>query len=99
MTLLQQVVKQYPDTEAGTWAKSDLEVLQADKAFLSALDQHHRTSRAKSLLALAESYLQNGQPQIAAKNYKQVLTEFPHTEWAAKAEVKLEEIKDAQEGK
>ena len=46
----------------------------------------------KSLLDMADRYRQAGKDDAAAKNLRQVIKDFPNTDWAAKAKEQLANI-------
>ncbi len=92
--LLTKMSKTFGASPSGKRAGADLKALLADKAFAAKLARHRRSKQARTALKKAEIYENAGLTAKAAEYYRQLVSDFPDTDEAAKAKAVLSLIEE-----
>jgi tetratricopeptide (TPR) repeat protein len=87
-----QLAQQYADTEQGKEAQESLAGFNSDEDFQKQLKLCEGDAACKTLLSLARSYRANKLFDVARTNYKQVLDQFPNTQFALLATEELKTL-------
>jgi thiol-disulfide isomerase/thioredoxin len=91
-TRYQQIVKQFPSTDAGKTAAQAVKMYESDPAFVRRANESTAAGKAKGMLALAQSYRAASRTDLARKKYQEVIDTFPGTSFATTAAKALAEL-------
>lgn len=88
----ERIIERYPEELAALRAEKRLEAFGKDPEIAAALDEGRKVladEKCPRWLNLADNFIINKQPQRAKEYLERVIEEFPDSEWAGKARVKL----------
>jgi TolA-binding protein len=88
----QQIVKQFPSTDAAKTAAQAVKMYESDPAFVRRANESAASGKAKGMLALAQSYRAASRTDLARKKYQEVIDTFPGTSYATTAAKALAEL-------
>jgi tetratricopeptide (TPR) repeat protein len=92
MDLLERIVSRCPDCPAGQSAAKELAALKADKQFYEEFLARRQARQAETILRLAQGLRQAGRLDKALLYYRKVLTDFPKTPAAQRAQMEAAEV-------
>ena len=87
-----QIVKSFEGTTAATSAAEAVAKYEQDPAFTKRANETTGASKAKGLLALAQSYRKSNRLDLARKKYQEVIDTYPNTSFADEASKALKEM-------
>jgi hypothetical protein len=85
--------KEYSDTEPGKKGVELLTKLEADKKLIQAIEVFQEDEKARQAFQMAEMYHKANLQDKAAAGYRDILKNYPKSEYAAKAKARLGAIK------
>jgi thiol-disulfide isomerase/thioredoxin/outer membrane protein assembly factor BamD (BamD/ComL family) len=84
-----QIVSEYAGTAAATTASTAVSAYEGDSAFMGQFNGAATDTKAKSLFNLAESYRNSDRPDLAAKRYQQLISDYPTSKYVAASKAAL----------
>ena len=90
--MLQQIAKLYPHSPTGVRARSDLETLLSDKAFMARLAAAESGREVRRAYSKAETYRKAGLIDKAVLLYKRLIKKYPGTPEANRAADQIREL-------
>jgi len=89
----EEVVKEFPDTDAARTASDSIKAYEHDKPELvKKVSDSAAAGKAKAALSMADSYRKSQRTDLARAKYQSVIKEFPGTPYAETAKKALEEM-------
>lgn len=85
----EDVVKEFPETEAATKAQTILDRMNKNEGVMGYVRDHKAASICESLLSQAASFARKGENNKARELYRRILDEFGDTVWADEAARRL----------
>ena len=89
---LEELIGNYPDTEAATKARTVIERTEQNENVMNYVRDHKAKAECQNLLAQARAFEKTGRPEKAKAVYRQILDEHPDTIYAKQAIQRLMEL-------
>ncbi len=90
---LQEVVTQYPDTQAAEYAEAMIARMKRNKAFWALIVDHQAEGQCRQDLARAKTLIGQKRYREAEKLLRRILDEYPDTIWAQQAVKELKKLR------